>query len=84
MSDVTAAKISTTLVYVIAAAARGPSAGGLLGAQRVPPVPMERASSSNSGHMLSTTPMNFPGMHAVRRSSDLASTLDEAPPLRED
>ena len=45
---------------------------------------MERASSSNSGHMLSTTPMNFPGMHAVRRSSDLASTLDEAPPLRED
>ena len=60
----------------------GRSAGG----QRDPPLPMERASSSSGpgGPLLSTTPLNFPGMHAVRRSSDLASTLDEAPQPRAD
>lgn len=68
--------------------AGGTSAGGPPGdagmqvrAQRDPPLPMERASSSSGpeGHALSTTPLNFPGMHAVRRSGDLASTLDDAP-----
>ena len=71
--------------------ARGTSAGGPPGdardagmqarAQRDPPLPMERASSSSgpAGPALSTTPLNFPGMHAVRRSGDLSSTLDEAP-----
>ena len=56
-------------------------AGGLLGGQRDLPLPMERASSSSrpGGPALSTTPLNFPGMHAVRRSGDLASTLDDAP-----
>jgi hypothetical protein len=55
-----------------------PAQGALLrGGQREAPVAMERASSS-SGVPLSMTPVNFPGMHAVRRSSDLSSTLDEA------
>ena len=66
-----------------AAAAGGaggePAQGPLLrGAQREAPVAMERASSSSGAPLLSTTPVNFPGMHAVRRSSDLSSTLDEA------
>ena len=49
--------------------------------QRDRPLPMERASSSSGpgGPLLSTTPLNFPGMHAVRRSGDLARTLNEAP-----
>ena len=33
-------------------------------------VPMERASSSSGPALLATTPVNFPGMHAVRRSHD--------------
>ena len=61
-------------------------AGGLPGGQRDLPLPMERASSSSGpgGTALSTTPLNFPGMHAVRRSGDLASTLDDAPQSRSD
>ena len=57
-----------------------------MGGQRDPPLPMERASSSSGpgGTALSTTPLNFPGMHAVRRSGDLASALDDAPQLRAD
>ena len=36
-------------------------------------VPMERASSSSGPALLATTPVNFPGMHAVRRSHDGSS-----------
>ena len=48
---------------------RGPS-GGLLGGPGDTAVPMERASSSSGPALLATTPVNFPGMHAVRRSHD--------------
>lgn len=44
-------------------------AAGNAGAAAAPA--MERASSSREGG-LSTTPSNFPGMHAVRRSHDSA------------
>ena len=50
-----------------------PAFGGPAGAARRggdAAVPMERASSSSGSALLATTPVNFPGMHAVRRSHD--------------
>ena len=50
-----------------------PALGGPAGAARRGgdvAVPMGRASSSSGPALLATTPVNFPGMHAVRRSHD--------------
>lgn len=51
-----------------AAALGGPAGAPRRGGDAA--VPMERASSSSGPALLATTPVNFPGMHAVRRSHD--------------
>lgn len=67
-------------------AAGGRALGGPQGGRQEAPVAMERASSSSGGPLLATTPVNFPGMHAVRRSHDgtLVGTLNEGPPALEE
>ncbi|KAK9916228.1 hypothetical protein WJX75_000255 [Coccomyxa subellipsoidea] len=59
--------------WAIAAAGNNGSGGAGADASATAAPAMERASSSREAG-LSTTPSNFPGMHAVRRSHDAAQT----------